>query len=686
MSRLAIDIGGTFTDLVYYDEKTAETTISKVSTTPKDEAEGVVQSIKKAHVELAKCRFLIHGTTVVINAVLERKGAKTALITTDGFKDVYIIGRVNRPDMYNLYYKKPEPFVPRSLTFEVPERMNYKGEVLRPLVTDVLQEIALTLRRNDVSSVAVSLLHSYANPSHEEQVGRVLKELYPEVHISLSSTIVREFREYERTSTTVINAYVMPIVDGYLRRLETVISSMGFGGDFLIMQSNGGVMTADRAREIPVQVIESGPVAGVIGSAHLGAALGIKNIISFDMGGTTAKSSLIVEGKPKLWADYRIGGYNRGHPVKVPVVDIVEVGTGGGSVAWVDSGGSLKVGPRSAGAFPGPMCYGLGGSEPTVTDANVLLGRINPNGFLGGEMNLDLESSRRGIKNLADDLHLEENSTLAGIKKVADSNMSLSIRAVSVERGYDPRDFTMVAYGGGGPLHAVDLARELGVPKVVIPPNPAHFSAWGMLLADLRHDYVRTFVMRIDQMDLQDLLEIYHSLEELGKKTLVDEGISNDRMEFQCSLDMRYLGQEHTVNVPVSIFELENGKKTDVRERFDRLHEERYRHSAPEEVAEVVNLRVATLGQVDKPKLKIRSREPPGESKRAFKGRRDVYDTNISKFVESSVFVREELKPGNVVQGPAAIEEYASTVVLSSGDVCIVDEYGNLVVEVKSSE
>ncbi len=352
------------------------------------------------------------------------------------------------------------------MTFEVPERINYKGIVLKPLVIDELQKIALTLKQSNVNSVAVSLLHSYANPLHEEQVGKVLKEFYPEVHISLSSNIVREFREYERTSTTVINAYVMPIVDSYLRHLESVITDMGFSGDFLIMQSNGGVMTADLAREIPAQVIESGPVAGVIGAAYLGAALGLKNIISFDMGGTTAKSSLIVDGKPKLWADYRIGGYSQGHPVKVPVVDIVEVGTGGGSVAWVDTGGLLKVGPRSAGAFPGPMCYGLGGSEPTVTDANVLLGRINPNGFLGGEMNLDLESSRAGIKKLSTELHLEEDSTLAGIKTVADSNMSLSIRAVSVERGFDPRDFTMVAYGGGGPLHAVDLARELGIPRI----------------------------------------------------------------------------------------------------------------------------------------------------------------------------------------------------------------------------
>jgi N-methylhydantoinase A len=685
MSRLAIDIGGTFTDLVYYDEKTQETTISKVSTTPKDQAEGVIQSIKKAGVDLIKCRFLIHGTTVVINAVLERKGARTALITTDGFKDVYIIGRVNRPDMYNLYYRKPEPFVPRSLTFQVPERINYKGEVLRPLVTDELGKIALELKHNKVSSVAVSLLHSYANPAHEEQVGIILKEFYPELHISLSSTIVREFREYERTSTTVINAYVMPIVDSYLRHLESVIASMGFTGDFLIMQSNGGVMTAEKAREIPVQVIESGPVAGVIGAAHLGSALGLKNIISFDMGGTTAKSSLIVDGQPKLWADYRIGGYNQGHPVKVPVVDIVEVGTGGGSVAWVDSGGSLKVGPKSAGAFPGPICYGMGGSEPTVTDANVLLGRINPNGFLGGEMNLDIESSRNGIKKLSDDLHLDENSTLAGIKTVADSNMSLSIRAVSVERGHDPRDFTMIAYGGGGPLHAIDLARELGIPRVVVPPNPAHFSAWGMLLADLRHDYVRTFVMRMDQMDLKELHGICNSLKELGYKALEGEGIASNKMEFQCSLDMRYLGQEHTVNVPISISEIENGKKVNVRERFDKLHEERYKHSAPQEIAEIVNLRVAAIGQVDKPKLKIHSLES-ASSKRAFRGRRKVYDTNINQFVESEIVAREGLKPGNIVEGPAVIEEYASNVVLSTGDISHVDEYGNLVVEVKSYE
>jgi len=680
-SRLAIDIGGTFTDLVLLDEDNGDVRISKVQTTPDDPAKGVIASINKARVDLTSCRYLIHGTTVVINTVLERKGARTALITTKGFRDVYSIGRFNRTEMYDPFYRKPEPFVPRHLTYEVAERLNYRGEVLRPLDRFEIESMAGKLRENGVLSVAVCLLHSYANPSHEVEIEKIMEEENPEILVSLSSEVAREFREYERTSTVVINAYVKPMVDGYIRSLEGALQAMGFDGAFLIMQSNGGIMSSRRAREIPVQVIESGPSGGVIGCAYVSRVLGFKNVISFDMGGTTAKSSIVIDGEPRFTADYKIGGYAHGHPVKVPVVDVSEVGTGGGSIAWVGPGNSLKVGPKSAGAFPGPICYGYGGTQPTVTDANVLLGRINPNRFLGGEMRLDLDASRKGIKELAEHLELDGETTLRGIIRVADSNMSLSIRAVTLERGFDPRDFTMIAFGGGGPLHATDLARDLRIPEVVVPPDPAHFSAWGMLNADIRHDYVRTYITRIETADMKSIIRIYAELEEEGRRTLVGEGISESKIGFSLSADMRYFGQEHAVSVPISMKQLESEDRRDIRESFDRLHNERYGHSAPAEAAEIVNLRVAAVGLVEKPRFeKVAS---SGAREGSATGTRKVFHTSEGVFLETPTYLRDELKVGSSIIGPAIIEEYASTILLAPGDVCEVNSYGYIVIRVK---
>jgi N-methylhydantoinase A len=502
--RVATDIGGTFTDLVYLDEQSGRVGTAKVDTTPPDFERGVLDVMQKAELDPKAIEFFVHGTTVIINAITERTGAKTALITTKGFRDVLEITRANRPDIYNFYYTKPKPFVPRYLREEVTERVNYKGEILTPLDEGEVRRVVEQLRKEGVEAIAVCFLHSYSNPEHETRCGKLIRELWPEVSVTLSHEVTKEWREYERTSTTVLNSYVKPIAGRYLDLLEQRLRREGVPGSLYLMQSNGGTATFAAAKRSPIAVVESGPVAGVLGSQALGELLGEKNLISFDMGGTTAKCSLIEDGQVKVTTEYRIERTRTrpGYPIKVPVVDIVEIGAGGGSIAWLDAVGALHVGPKSAGAQPGPACYGRGGEEPTVTDANVLVGRINPEYFLGGEIPLDVERARRAMTKISQPLGVEVEEAALGVIQLANANMVNALKLISLYRGYDPRDFTLVAFGGAGPMHAAALAKELSVKRVLIPPNPAVFSAWGMLGTDLRYDIVQTRIGRLDQADL----------------------------------------------------------------------------------------------------------------------------------------------------------------------------------------
>lgn len=677
-----MDIGGTFTDLIALNELTGEVFLSKTSTTPKDLTVGVNECVEKVDVNLNDATFFIHGTTVVINAILEKKGAKTGLITTNGFRDVYEIGRHNRPEMYNLFYKKPQPLIPRELRLEVTERVNYQGKIVTPLSEAEVGKVVRKFKDAGVESVAVCFIHSYVNPSHEVKMGQIIKEAYPEAYVSLSHQILREYREYERTSTTAVNAYVIPIAKEYLQDLKRGIELAGFAGDLLIMQSNGGVMTAETAGVKPVHVIESGPAAGAIGAAYLGKMLGFENVISFDMGGTTAKTSLIEGGLPKVTTEYKIGG-KRGHPISVPVIDLIEVGAGGGSIAWIDSAGALRVGPQSAGADPGPVCYGKGGVQPTVTDANVTIGRINPKYFLGGELLLSVDKARDAIKTgIADFFGMELVDATYGIVKVADVTMSHAIRAITIERGYDPRDFTMIAFGGAGPMHSLALARELKIPNVIVPQVPAHFSAWGMLLTDIRHDFVQTYIRPLDEADVNEVNDLYLKLEKEGTEELKKEGIPEDLMTLIRSVDMRYVGQEHTVNVPApgGVFKPED--KKNVRNEFDELHEKRYGHCAREESTEIVDLRLTTIGVVTKPKfVKIRSgeEEPPIS---AHRGKRLVYFEEQRDYIKCDAYLRDAFLAGNKIYGPAVIEEYASTTVIHPEDIALVNEYGHIVIKV----
>ncbi len=677
--RIAVDIGGTFTDLVAVDDD-GRVSRSKALTTPDDLARGIGDCLTGANVAVAGANFFVHGSTVTINAVLERKGARTGLITTKGFRDVYEIGRGNRPEGYNLFFKRPVPLVPRDLRLEVDERLYATGEVLTALDETSAATAIDALKKAGVESVAVCLLHSYANAAHEQRLGELLRQQFPEAYVSLSHEILREFREYERTSTTALNSYVGPLVRRYLVSLEKMLGAAGFHGTFRVMQSNGGVMSAETAKKMPVTMMESGPVAGVIAAARLGEALGCRHIISFDMGGTTAKSSLIKDFHPEVTSSYYVGGYVTGHPMMLPVVDIVEVGNGGGSIAWIDPAGGLKVGPQSAGAAPGPACYGKGGVEPTVTDANLIAGRIDPEYFLGSGIRLQRDQAAAAIMaKVGKPLGLSLEEAALGILTIANFNMSLSVRAVSVEKGYDPRDCVLVPSGGGGALHAIAIARELSVPRVIIPPMPAHFSALGMLMADLKHDYVQTFVRELADTSGAQIADAFAVLEKSATDTLREEGCKPEQMVLRRFLDMRYRGQEYTLPVPVTEDLRTLTDFSAIRARFDQMHQDHYGHSAPKEPVMMVNLRLSALGKFDnKLPLATASRaEDRGE-----RGRRPViFDTQP---VDCPIYLSSGFKAGDQLAGPAVIEELGATILVYPGDTMEVNELGQLVIEVGS--
>ena len=672
MAFLAVDIGGTFTDLVAFDPGRNRFFHAKSLTTPHDFSQGILDCIGQSDLEVDTVEDLIHGTTVAINTLIERTGAKTALVVTRGTRDVYIIGRGNRPESYNLFFHRARPLVSRRMTYEVDERLKAGGAVLKPLDSAQVEAICGEIEREGAEAVAVCLLHAYANPVHEIEIGRILRQRLPDRFVSLSHEILREYREYERISTTVVNAYIGPKVSGYLENLQTRLDGIGYSGNISIMQSNGGVMSPEVARRRPATMMESGPVGGIIASAEIGRALGYPNVIAFDMGGTTAKSSLIREGEPTLAEGYYVGGYASGDPVILPVIDVVEVGAGGGSIAWIDEVGALKVGPQSAGADPGPICYSRGGTLPTITDANVILRRIGADEFLGGRMQLDEDRARRGVEeHLADRLGMPPLAVADAILKIAVNRMSLAVREVSVAKGYDPRDFAMVASGGAGPLHAVAIARELHIPTVIVPRFPAHFSAIGMLLADERHDITRTYLRAFDAVDAAELLRIHGEMTAEAERMLRATG----EIEFRLYLDLRYVGQEFSIPVPVDRDLIAAGRFGDIRLRFDEIHERRYAHHAADEPVEMVNIRLAVVGR--RPKLDLPALDAPEGA--AEPARRPVYMEDWQTPVDCPVYHRDGLAAGAAFDGPALVQEHASTTVLFEGDSCGVAGTGELI-------
>jgi len=670
--RIGVDIGGTFTDLVALDESTGSVRNAKALSTPQELLDGVLRCVDEAGARLQDCRLVIHGTTIGINALLEGKGARTGLITTEGFRDVLEIGRGNFLRMYDVLYRRPTPLVPRGRCLEVPERLSARGDVLVPLDEAALRSAARRLAAEGVRAVAVTFLFSYRNPAHEQRAAEILAEELPDAAIAVSHRLTQEWREYERTSTTVVNAYVLPIVDRYLAAFGRRLGERGFAGRLLITQSNGGAFSLEAARAKPVHTIESGPAAGAVGCASLAGVLGLDRLISFDMGGTTAKCAIVDGGMVQTTDEYHVDG----RPLRIPVIDIREVSAGGGTIAWIDAGGALTLGPHSAGAEPGPACYARGGAEPTVTDANVVLGRIDGARFLGGTMPLDVPAAAHAVEaRLAGPLGLTSVDAAAGVVRLADVKMALAVRSITAGRGLDPRDYALAAYGGGGPLHAVAIARELGIPRVVIPPSPSTFSAWGMLATDLRHDLVRTVLEPLDATDAAWAQARYAEMQREITAILPGQGEPVMRR----AVDMRYLGQEHTVTVTLA--DLDDWPN--LRKQFDAAHELAYGYAAPDVEVQLLNLRLTVTYPIDRPRLPTLERRTAAAP--SFRTR-TIYSMRTGDSREFRVYQREDLRPGDAIEGPAAIEEPGTTTIIDVGDTLSIEDHGCLVIQLAPIE
>jgi N-methylhydantoinase A len=668
---MAIDIGGTFTDLVAVDARTGALAVSKASTTPGRLDVGVMAALRASGIEPRDVEMLVHGTTVVINAITERRGVSTALVTTAGFRDVLEIGRANRPDLYNLAYAKPVPFVRRRFRFEVRERTSYRGAVVVPLEEEDVRTVARTIAVAGIEAVAICFLHSWANPSHERRAAELLAQLLPGVEVVASHEVSGQWREYERTNTAVLSAYVKPVVARYLRALGDRLDAAGAAGPRYAVRSGGGVASFDRAAQAPITLLESGPVAGVLAAAEAGRRLGARNVLALDVGGTTAKTSAVVDGRLKVETLHHVGRTPSfaGYPVQIPVVEIVEIGAGGGSIAWVDEAGGLHVGPASAGAEPGPACYGLGGREATLTDANLVAGRLDAGYFLGGSMPVDRDAAFRALERLGGRLGVGAGEAARGILRFAVAQMAHALRLVSVRRGHDPRDFTFIAYGGAGPLHAAALARELGIGRVVVPPAPGNFSAFGMLLSEIRSDAVRTHVGPLDAGDLAPLFA------ELEKEAAAGVEERSDELVAQRFAELRYVGQEHGLELPLPDGPVGETSLGHLREEFDRRSLEAYAFSLRVPV-EVIAARVSVAAPTTPVPWEV-STTPSG---RAFAPRTVDLDVHGGE-TTAEVRERASLEVGPALDGPIVIEEPTSTTLVLPGQRVTADHLGNLVIE-----
>jgi N-methylhydantoinase A len=678
--RLAADIGGTFTDIAVFDEKSGQLTFGKALSTPAHLVEGISAGVAKAGSDYRSAALFLHGSTIAINTMLERTGARTALLITEGFRDIYEIGRINRPDAYNLFFQKHVPLIERALRFEVHERTLADGEIETPLDEAEIAALGRKLEELDIEAVAILFLNCYANADHERRAKAILEKNHPKLFVSASHELSQEYREFERSSTVAANAYVGPKVRRYIGEIDAHMRAAGFDGSFLVVQSTGGLYEAAQAQDQCVRMLESGPAAGVIGTQALCHMLGIDNAIAFDMGGTTAKAGVIHHGEALTTGTALIGGYEKALPVQIAMMDIFEVGTGGGSIARVVDG-ALRVGPQSAGAAPGPACYGLGGAEPTVTDANLVLGRLDAHRFLGGEMKLDLAAAEHALaKQIGAPLGLDPVEAADGILRIAATAMSYAVKGVTTERGFDAGDFVLVAYGGAGPLHAVEVAREIGMRDVIVPFAPGVFSAYGMLFADLRYDYVRTWFTPLDDASFEDIEAVYRALEQQGRDAIAGASVKAQRVTVKRAADMRYVGQEHavTVDLPMAVFA--RGDREAIKRHFDLQHAQRYGTSAPAERAEIVSLRSTVTGAMRKPPQRKLARGQKKPAAAALGAKRKVYCGG--RFRLTPTFWRPALLAGNRIEGPALIEEYASTTLLLPGDKLEVDAFGNLAIRV----
>jgi N-methylhydantoinase A len=693
--RVGVDVGGTFTDVVLVEESSGDILAAKVPTVPADPSQGCIDGIDKAlatfAIDPAEIAFTVHGTTIATNTIIEGKGAKAGLITSQGFRDVLEIAYQTRPSLYDVFYDKPTPLIPRSLCLGVPARTGSEGEEIVPLDEDALRARAAELRQAGVEAIAVSFLHSYLNPAHERRAGEILTEECPGIPVVLSSDVCPEFREYPRTSTTVVNTVLLPRVGPYIQRLEDRLGERGIDSSLHLMTSAGGIMAAATTKHQPVHLIESGPAGGVIGAAFIAELSGFDNLLALDIGGTTAKAALVNEGRPQIADEFEVGSSavatvtatrGQGYPVRTPVISLLEIGAGGGSIANVDPGGALTVGPESAGADPGPACYAKGGNQPTLTDANVVLGRINPDFFLGGEERLDTDLAEKAVREkVAAPMGLDVVDAAHSIIEIANAKMTSALYFITVLQGIDPRQYVLVPSGGAGPMQSVAIARALGVGTVLVPPAPGVNSAVGLLATDLKHEIVRTFMGRADSADPARLAAVFGEMDDATRALLRGEGVPDERTEIRREIDMCYVGQSFQLRVAL-VGDIDGKTGAVMTDAFHDRHETVYGFCNRAEPTQFVNLRVTAIGQVDRPRLRELKIGGAGVDERALKGRRAVYFGEAGGMVDCPLYDREKLLLDDAIEGPAIIEQMDTTTVIPPGATVKVDRFGNLVISV----
>jgi N-methylhydantoinase A len=670
MRHLAVDVGGTFTDICLFDDEEETTRVGKVSST-RDPIDAVFEGIEDIGANLNEVGLFSHGTTVATNALITRSFPRAAMITTKGFRDVIEIRRGTKQDLWDAYSDVAPPYVRRRDRFEVSERVDYAGKELEPVDEDEVRRLAHLIRRRAIETVAICLVNAHVNPDHEKRVREILKEELPDVAVSTSSEVLPEIFEHERFSTTVANAVLAPLVGNYAKRLADRMREGGYEGDVLLLHSGGGVMTADIAEGFGARLASSGLAAGAIAGGHIAKLAGYENAVSLDMGGTSADISLMVDGSTRVTSDWYV---EYGYPIKFPSVEVFTIGAGGGSIAWIDAAGSLRNGPQSAGSDPGPACYGRGGEQPTNTDANLLLGRLGEQ-LIGGAMTLDRSAAERAVARLGETLELDTTEAAQAIIQVANANLADAIRLALIRRGYDPRDFVLVAFGGAGPLHGTELARELSIPAVLVPPNPGITSALGCLLVDIRHDFSEMHLVPADETDPSEIESRFVTLEERARDRLDAEGIAEEDIRLLRSLDMRYLGQWRSLEISVDgkVESLEN-----LTARFHEEHERQHAYKREETPVEIYQLKVTAIGTIRKPQLpheETEEHEPePKEHREAVFGDKGA--------VRTAVYARGDLRPGARIEGPAIIEQLDSMVVILPEDEAEVDGWSNVIIRV----
>jgi len=669
--RVSVDIGGTFTDFIFYDGQTKTYKEGKTLTTHDNLSDAIINGLDMEISNYSEIDFFVHGTTVGLNAFLERRGAKVAIVTTKGFRDIYEIARGDRPEMYDRFYKKAVPLVKRSDVFEITERILFDGSVSTPLNEESVREAAAKIEKNGYDSVVICLINSYINPEHELRATEIIGKLLPNTQITTSHSVAREWREYERTSTSTVNAYIAPIMRDYLSLLESRMLSKNYMRPIHIMQSNGGLMTSEVAKEKPIYTLMSGPVGGAIGKNALFETLGYKNLIGIDMGGTSFDVSILIDGKPDVSTETCLEGF----PILSPMVNVYTISAGGGSLVSIEGKG-LRVGPKSAGSNPGPACYGNGGTEATVTDANLALGRIDARNFLGGRMTLDTEAALKAIQNVAHQIGMDCLTTAEGICQIANANMAGIIRQITVRKGIDPRDFAIVAFGGAGPMHAVFIAEELGIKTIIVPQMPGAYSAWGMHQCDLRQDTVRTYRENLENADIDKIRDLYAKMKNEISELLLQQYISQDEIVYEKTVDMRYVGQDYTLNVEFKGNEITQETINGLKDAYNEYHQQVYGHHNPNGAIEIVNIRLAGIGQIDRVQ-KAALPEKTDAKAVPYKKTSVIFS---GKEIETGIFMRKELVPGTKFGGPAVIEELSATTVVPPGYSIHVDGYENIII------